>query len=209
MSLGELVKYTLPNGDEFSVSTYNYYLSNFVLIDDKGNRFAEPESYHLAMADNPMSLQFTIKDVPIAQYKSIEFLIGVDSVRNLAVPKQELLDPKYGMIWSWSTGYIMAKMEGHSAQSSAPNQMLSYHIAGFKGQYNVLQKVKLTLANTANVTANKVPVLSLRSDLSTWFQAPDFAGFSTLPSVGTEGVKAFKIAKNYSTMMSIVSVQNP
>ena len=36
------------------------------------------------MAETPESLNFTIKDVPYGKYKSVEFLIGVDSVRNFS-----------------------------------------------------------------------------------------------------------------------------
>jgi hypothetical protein len=206
--LGDSVTYTLENGDDFSVSTYNYYLSNFVFIDEKGNRFKETESYHLAMANMPESLSFTIKDVPFGNYKSVEFLIGVDSVRNFSGAQIGALDPKYGMIWTWSTGYIMAKMEGNSPQSSNPNKSLSYHIAGFKGLYNVLQTVKLNLDKNALVAAGKTPVIKMKSDLAFWFQAPNFTSFSLIPEIGIEGIRAYNISQNYAAMMSISSVDN-
>lgn len=208
LALGELVSYTLSNGDVFTVKTYNYYLSNFVFTDENGNKFVEPESYHLALAETPESLNFTIKNVPLGKYKSVDFLIGVDSVRNFSGAQSGALDPKYGMIWSWSTGYIMAKMEGTSPQSSSPNKSITFHIAGFKGSNSVLQKVKLSLPTNAIVTDTKTPSILLKSDLATWFEAPNFSNFSIDPNIATEGIKAYKISLNYANMMSVAAVEN-
>jgi hypothetical protein len=209
LALGGLVYYTLANGDQFNVSTYNYYLSNFVFTDENGNKFTEPESYHLAMASDTNSLQFVIGDVPLANYTTIEFLLGVDSIHNFSGAQSGALDPKYGMIWSWNTGYIMAKMEGFSPQSSNPDHAISYHIAGYKGEFNVLQKVKINLPQKAKIAANKTSTISLQSNLATWFESFAFPGFSKLPSVGSEGKNAYDIATNYSGMMSITKVDNP
>lgn len=206
--LGNATQYTLPNGEEFSVNTFNYYLSNFVFTDENGNKFTETESYHLVLAGTPSSLDFTINDVPFGKYKSIEFLIGVDSVRNFSGAQTGALDPKYGMIWSWSTGYIMAKLEGSSPQSSGIGNLFSYHIAGFKGFYSVLQKVTLTLPNTAIVAENKNPKIEFNTDLLSWFQAPNFTSFKDMPNIGIEGIKAYGISMNYKNMLSIASVEN-
>ncbi|MDI9320025.1 MAG: hypothetical protein QM530_06050 [Phycisphaerales bacterium] len=209
LGLGELVSYTLSNGETFTVKTYNYYLSNFVFTDENGNKFIEPESYHLAMASDTNSLQFVIAGLPTGQYSTLEFLIGVDSVRNFSGAQSGALDPKYGMIWSWSTGYIMAKMEGYSPQSPNPDKSISYHIAGYKGAYNTLQKVKINLSQKVTIVANKASTISMQSNLATWFESFTFLGFSKLPSIGSEGLNAYNIALNYSSMMSVTKVENP
>jgi hypothetical protein len=201
--------YALSNGDSFSVSTYNYYLSNFVFTDEHGNQFAEQESYHLVRASDTSSLHFTINNVPFEQYASVEFLIGVDSVRNFSGAQSGALDPGYGMIWSWNTGYIMAKMEGHSPQVPTPDHLLSFHIAGYKGQYNVLQKVKINLNTKAIVSSSKTPIINMQSDLATWFTSFTFPGFAKLYSVGSEGINAYSIAQSYSNMMKVTTVENP
>lgn len=210
LGLGGLVSYTLANGEVFTISSYEYYLSNFVFIDEQGNRFSEEESYHLINAKTDESLSFVIKNVPFGKYKSIEFLIGVDSVRNFSGAQVGALDPKYGMFWSWNSGYIMARLEGNSPQSSAPNNNIAYHIGGFKSPYNVVQKVKLTFTQNATVTSTVTPKINLQSDAATWFQNLGFKpfSFSTMPTVTTEGENAVLISQNYSTMFSIISVLN-
>lgn len=202
--LGDSVTYSVFGKGEYSVSVYNYYLSNFIFTDNEGNRYTEPESYHLAVTSKPESLSFDLKNVPFGAYTSVEFLIGVDSVRNFSGVQEGALDPIHGMIWSWSTGYIMAKMEG---KIKATGNLISYHIAGYKGEYNTLQKVKLNLPENAVVSAGKTPVITLQSDLHDWFNDFTFPGFEKLPSIGVEGPNAHQMAQNYSTMMSVVKVE--
>jgi hypothetical protein len=208
LALGELVSYSLANGDQFTISTYNYYLSNFVFTDKNGNRFVEPESYHLVKANMPESLEFSVSNVPSAEYVSVEFLIGVDSARNFSGAQVGWLDPQYEMFWTWKTGYIMAKLEGRSPQSANTNNSISYHIAGVKGANNVLQKVQISLPSSATVAKEKSPTLFMQSNAETWFTSTNFPGFSMLASIGVEGNDAVNMAKNYSKMMSVVSVEN-
>jgi hypothetical protein len=210
LGLGGLVSYTLPNGESFSVSTFDYYISNFIFTDINGNKFIVPESYQLIMANSPESLSFSIKDVPFGDYKSVDFLIGVDSVRNYSGVQTGALDPKNGMFWSWSSGYIMARIEGTSPQSSAPNGSIAYHIGGFQGPYSVIQKVKLSFIQNALVKATISPTVKLNADLAKWFQSLGFEAFSfsKTPNVTSEGQTAFQISQNYSTMFSVDSVIN-
>ena len=210
LELGGLTSYTLTNGEVLTISTYDYYLSNFVFTDDQGNRFLEEESYHLISAKTSESLSFVIKNVPFATYKSIEFTIGVDSLRNFSGAQTGALDPKYGMFWTWNTGYIMARLEGNSPQSTAANNNIAYHIGGFKSPYNVLQKVKLDLLSSAMVTDSVSPVIHVHSDAAAWFTDLGFNpfSFSKTPNVTTEGENAVLISTNYSKMFTVDSVRH-
>jgi hypothetical protein len=200
--------FDLPGGERLTVSVFNYYLTNIVLVDDKGNRFAEPESYHLAVAADPASLSFSMANVPAGKYVMMEALIGVDSVRNFSGAQSGALDPVHGMIWSWSTGYIMAKIEGYSPNSKAPGGTVSYHIAGFKAPNSAIRRISLPLPQPATVSTSAIPVLHLECNLMTWFQAPGFKGLATVSSIGSEGPAAAAIADNYSTMLRITKVDN-
>lgn len=210
LTLGKSSDYTLSNGESFTVSSYNYYLTNFVFTDENGNTFVEPESYHLVMANDPASLGFTVQNVPFSKFKFIEFLIGVDSLRNFSGIQSGDLDPKYGMFWSWSSGYVMARLEGSSPQSASPAGDISFHIGGYKGVYNVIQKVRIPLPQMAEVTKDISPVITLQSDASKWFRSSGFEpfSFSKTFSVVTDGQEAFQISQNYSSMFSLLSVEN-
>lgn len=209
--------YTLPNGDQMKLKVYNYYVSNIVLVAADGTRYYEPESYHLIMqrpALVPGGQEYTqdnfeLSNIPAKKYVAIEFLIGVDSTRNVSGAQSGSLDPKYGMFWTWSSGYIMAKLEGESPQSTLPDGSIAYHIGGFKGEYNVLRSVRLDLPLAIELTQSSPhSLLTLKSDAAQWFDAKRFDGFSVHSFVSAEGKQAMNIASNYSEMFSVLSVEN-
>ena len=201
-------QYTNANGDTFNVSLYNYYISNIRLTASDNSVYTETESYHLVKASNIASLQFTLANVPVKNYTSITFMIGVDSTRNVSGAQTGALDPANGMFWSWNSGYIMSKLEGTSPQSPATNQIVMYHVGGFSGANNALKTVTLNFPGTANVSASVTPLVTIRSDAAEWFKTPVNVDISTLHTVHMAGASAKKIADNYADMFSVTSVQN-
>ncbi len=197
----------INNTDTFKVSVFNYYISNIKLTADDNSVYSESESYHLVKAQNVSSLAFELTNIPIKNYKSIAFVIGVDSLRNVSGAQTGALDPINGHFWTWSSGYIMAKLEGTSPQSPDPDKKIIFHLGGFKGPYNVLKNVNLTFPNNAVVAENKTPEVTLKADLKEWF-SPFSINFATLNSVQTVGATSKSIADNYAKMFSVVSVVN-
>lgn len=126
----------LPTGEHLSVDRLRYYLSNFRLHGVDGHwsaaahRDADARGYFLVDESQPASKLFDIGGFAKGEYDGIEFLIGVDSARNSAGVQSGALDPAQGMFWTWNTGYIFFKLEGHSPESSASNQIVEYHIGG-------------------------------------------------------------------------------
>ena len=160
-------------GDTFQITTYKYYISNITVMAANGAVYTEPASYHLIDQSKPDSWKFTLKGLPAADYSSVKFLIGVDSAHNTNGVDTGALDPANGMIWDWSTGYIMAKMEGNTNEYLGPNagSKFFYHIAGYSGRNCVLQWVSLPFPATATVSPNAshVPGIHLTSEASKWF----------------------------------------
>lgn len=200
--------YTNANNDTFSVNVFKYYISNVELSTLSGDTYKEVESYYLIDQANPNSLHLMIKKVPRANYSSIKFLIGVDSARNTSGAQTGALDPIHDMFWTWSSGYIMAKMEGYSPQSGDVNKKIVYHIGGFNGTYSGIKAVNLSFPNTANVTPTHTPVLTLKSDLAKWFSGSTVIPFDTKYSITWVSKDSKDIADNYSNMFSVISVTN-
>ncbi|MCA0428981.1 MAG: hypothetical protein LCH32_00600 [Bacteroidetes bacterium] len=197
----------INNSDTFKVSMFNYYISNIKLTATDNSVYNETESYHLVKANVANSLSFDLNEVPIKDYKSISFVIGVDSLRNVSGSQTGALDPANGHFWTWSSGYIMAKLEGTSPQSSDPAKKVIFHIGGFKGIYNALKTVTLNFPTSAVVTETKIPQVNFKTDLKEWF-SPNAINFSTIYSVQTLGATSKSIADNYANMFSVTSVVN-
>ncbi len=200
--------YVSAANDTFNVSIFKYYLSNVQLVSATGFTYTEVESYFLIDQSNPNSLHLMVKKVPAGSYTSINFLIGVDAPRNTAGAQTGALDPMNDMFWGWNTGYIMAKMEGHSPQSTELTHKLVYHIGGYEGKDNALRTVNLSFPNSANCTQHHTPILSLKADLGAWFVSPNFSNFNTSNVITGITEESSAIADNYANMFTVTSVVN-
>lgn len=203
-------KYVNQNGDTFTVSKYKYYISNIILTNTDGKKYYEPESYHLIDQSNAGSLVFVMHGVPTGHYNSMSFIIGVDSLRNCSGAQTGDLDPVKGMFWDWTSGYIMAWLEGTSPKSTATNNGIVYQTVGFTGQYNVIKTISPSFGNmTAEVENNDhFPEIHISSDVAEWLKTPSVINFATLPVVGAPGAASREIADNYADMFKIAKVIN-
>lgn len=198
-------QYTNAANDTFMVSKFDYYISNIKLIKTDQSSFSETESYHLLKASAGSSLEFTIENVPAGTYSGIEFMIGVDSARNVSGAQTGALDPANGMFWSWNTGYIMAKFEG----TTTNNVSVQFHIGGFTGSNNVLKKVNPSFGNqTVTVASSTTPAIIVEADVLEWFTTPTTINLDSLHDVTMPNNNAKMIADNYADMFTIVSISN-
>lgn len=207
--LDQTLRYQNANGDSYSVEMFKYYISNVAFMDNMGNTWFEPNSYHLVDAADTNSLKIYIDSMPAATYTSVSFMIGVDSTRNVSGTQTGALDPSNGMFWTWSSGYIMAKVEGRSPSSTASFDLFVFHIGGYAGSY-AGQRIANPSFNSAiaTVTTTSVPKIHMKSDVNEWFQSPNVIDFATLSNVSVPGANSVIISDNYANMFSITSIDN-
>jgi hypothetical protein len=200
--------YTNANGDAFNVTLFNYYISNVKLKRADGTFFTEPNSYHLVKETDAASTTFKLSEVPEGEYTEVQFMLGVDSARNVSGAQTGALDLSNGMFWTWNSGYIMAKVEGSSPQSTQTTNDLVFHVGGFSGTNNVIKTISLPLSTRAKVSADIDPVITLKADVLAWFSSPNVIDFSVMNLVHMPGADAKKMADNYANMFSVKSVTN-
>lgn len=201
--------YISPAGEQFTVSVFNYYLSNFKLQRADGSEYVVPESYFLIRerptGPNPGNgKHFVLDGIPAGNYTGISFLIGVDEDRNTAGAQTGALSPDNYMFWTWSQGYIFLQMEGASPQSGdTGTHLLAYHIGDFRRPNNLrVVAPALPGGGTIQVQKGRIPVLNLRADLLRLFAGPTPA--STSPVLfgpfwaASGGNQITPIVNNYS-----------
>lgn len=198
-------QYQTGTGDKFTVSKFNYYISNVKFKKSDGTYFSEPESYHLVYADANGGRHFHIEDVPAGGYTAITFLIGVDSARNTAGAQTGALDPAKAMFWDWNQGYIMAKLEGKSPNSGASDSTLRYHIGGFSGANSALRTVTLTFPFTVTLKGGAESTIPIKADVMKWF-TPNTINMATTHTIMMPSATSKKIADNYANMFSLLPI---
>ncbi|KUG09782.1 MbnP family protein [Solirubrum puertoriconensis] len=198
LTLGQA--YTSTNGDAFTLSKLNYYISNIKLTKADGSEWAEPESYHLVKHDQTSTRTFTLQEVPTGDYTKITFTIGVDSTRNVSGAQTGALDPLNDMFWTWNSGYIFLKLEGTSPQ--AANGQLVFHIGGFKSPNNTIRSVSppLPQGTVLKVRAEKAPAVHYKADVLKLFTGPNVIRFAELSNT-MGGPSSVKVANNYAAGM--------
>jgi hypothetical protein len=121
-------------GETMSFTILNYYISNIKLKRADGTWWAQPESYYIVKVAEGTKAELTLNDVPVGDYTDIEYMIGVDSTRNVSGAQTGALSTTHNMFWGWTTGYIFIRAEGNSPQANL--DYFSYHIGGFQKSNN-------------------------------------------------------------------------
>lgn len=119
--------YTNPNGNPYNLSLLKYYVTNFTLVKEDGSE-KNFKTYKLIDGADASTGKFTLDSVANGNYAAVKFYLGVDSTRNHTGAQEGDLDPIQGMIWTWSTGYIFFKHEGHYKDASGTAKPLLLHL---------------------------------------------------------------------------------
>jgi hypothetical protein len=213
--------YVNAKGENFTVSTLNYYISNIRIKNVDGTEYIVPKdsSYFLIKEENTSQI-ITLNNVPAGDYNAISFIVGVDSLK-CASPIEErtgVLDPAgegAGMYWTWNSGYIFLKMEGTSTALPAGSDAYMYHIGGFGGYssttINNIKTVSLNApsGSVAGVRKNKdeAPHIHLFADVLKVFDGSTTVSIVENPMVMFSPYSV-NIANNYAKMFSINHIHN-
>ncbi len=198
--------YTTGTGDTISISLLKYYVSNIQLQKADGSWWSATPNYYLVDASSSASALLQIDSVPIAEYKAIRYMIGVDSMRNFSGAQTGALAPSNGMFWSWNSGYIFLKLEGSSPQAGNP---VEFHIGGFMGE-NAAQAVINHDFGTSRlrITATANPQTHVYAAVDKFFDGATPLSLSSLSAVHMPGANAKLISTNIATMFEFDHIHN-
>jgi hypothetical protein len=181
-------------GEPFTVYRFRYYVSNIVLYNGSQNQVIR-NTYFLIDEDDSLSKRITLNH-KLDKVTAIEFILGVDSIRNISGVQTGALDPAKGMFWTWNTGYIFAKLEGVSDSCHTPGHAFALEPGGFRNGENALRTVRLNIP----VESSTITIIA---DVLKWFQSVHTLKLANNPSCHRPGNLAMQLADNYATMFSV------
>lgn len=199
---------TTSTGETFTVSTFEYYLSNIKFTKSDGSSYAAPDTYFLVNQATPTSLSFTVPNVPVGEYTGVSFLVGVDAQKTgLTDPTTFTgdLNQANNMYWSWNSGHIFLKMEG-TLTSTNPTKALVCHIGGYTAPYNAIVTAAPSFGSSKlTVQANKAPSIALQANVVKLFNGPNPVTLSTFTGAHMPDAQSVQIAQNYAAGMFTVT----
>ncbi|MCL7989077.1 hypothetical protein M8998_14100 [Sphingobacterium sp. lm-10] len=226
--------YRNSKGEEFSIRTLMYFISNIKLYRADGSEYIVPadDSYFVVDAANRNS-RFTKVRVPEGDYTRLEFMIGVDRERNMMPMERRTgvlsFNPgegHAGMFWTWSQGYIFFKLEGNSPVVSddregdpTGNKQFKYHIGGFGYPFDdpeamdniTIVTVDLTRAagdHLAHVREGLRSNVHLLVDVMQIFNGPHTFSIADKSNVMFNKEDSGNIARNFASMFTHDHTEN-
>ena len=200
--------YNNLQGDSFTVLKFQYFISNITFIKNDGTSLTLANEYHL-LKHQINKTQFTLQQATKGSYTAVEFLIGVDSLRNISGAQSGDLDPGNDMFWDWTTGYIFYKLEGQYKNSATqPAREYAVHIGGFQGRYSCLRKVRVLFNSILEINKPGITQIIFNVDVDELFKTPYSIGFDDYYNAVT--LPMFQnLSYNYSDMFSVNEIISP
>lgn len=201
--------YTNASGEIFSVTKLKYYVSNFILTKTDGTVYTVPQdSCYFLIDESDEETHEPLLKVPEGEYKTLQFTVGVDSLRSTVdlSKRTGVLDPTGAgsdMYWDTNSGYIFFNIEGTSGAASDGNFM--YHIGGFGGYtsptFNNLKTITLDLTQRGmpQVKSGKGTNLHLMVDVLKLFKGAGTVSIAANPVVMFNDYSTV-IADNFTAM---------
>jgi hypothetical protein len=199
---------TTSAGETFTVSTFEYYLSNIKFTKSDGTTYAAPDTYFLVDQATAKTLNFTVPNVPAGDYTGVSFIVGVDAQKTgLTDPATftGFLNQAYNMYWTWNSGHIFMKMEG-TLTSANPTKPLTCHIGGYTGATNAIVTATPSFGNSKlTVRTDKAPTVALQANVAKLFDGPNPVTLSNFTGAHMPGAQSVQIAQNYAAGMFSVT----
>jgi len=206
--------YTNAASETFTVTKLKYYVSNFALTNVNGNVYTVPkdECYFL-IDESDESTHEPILNVPEGEYKSISFVVGVDSLKSTAIASErtgnlDILTTAADMFWDANQGYIFFKMEG--THGTTP---FEYNVGGYGGSIsptaNNLKTITLDLSarGTPKVKSGKETNIHLFVDILKVLNGTTNISFATTTGINAPSA-GIVTANNYSAMFKHDHTEN-
>ena len=159
--------YSNNSGNVYSVSKLHYYISAIKLVNSDNNTVFQTKGIYYVNARIAYNAIY-ISGIPKGNYKTISFLIGIDTVQNIsnALPMNfENIE----MVWpdEMGGGYHFLKLEGRYLNSSQSSRGYAMHTGT-----NMALTKHLPIVCNLNIVNQQESTLSLSMDVNSWFDSP-------------------------------------
>lgn len=158
------IQYKNAAGNNYSVTKLLFYISAFEFEKNTGEKVLLNNVF-LVDARDLQKVSFTLPNLPFGDYKSVKFLIGLDSLHNIDNGLPNTLD-NVNMAWPtmMGGGYHFMKLEGNFLADTT-----SYGYAMHLGKNK--NRVPIEIIQNFSISNNSNQI-KLKMNLNEWYQSP-------------------------------------
>ena len=200
--------YTNAVGEDYSIQTLKYLISDITLYADDGNTLLLDEVHFIDISD-ASTFRFTYQDVPNNSYTAISFDMGLDTIKNK--PDYYINENFHSIMWwpligqngmNMGGGYHYMKLEG-----DYNNMLQGYgtHTGGSMGNDYSFNKSFVISLNVDDNLGNVS--IDINMEINNWYQTPNQIEFSTYgDGIMGDMEKQMQLKQNGMTDVFSVSV---
>jgi len=190
------------SGRRYQVNIAKFYISQITFHGADGTDWQSYAKYSLISIGGE---EYLVDSVPVGNYKSVSFTIGLDPTTNKTSPDQYSsgpLSPQTPSMWFGDVdkGYIFMNIQGKAdttaAQNGALNTAFSYQV----GTDNLSRIVNMS-NHSFSLTAGEAEVLDIKVDYSVFLQSLNFKTQTTCTPF-TDAIMATMFANRETKMFS-------
>ena len=184
--------YKIGINDSVEINSLRFYISSVELLVGGVPVWNEKNSFHLIDAEVESTQLILLEGFQNIIYDEIKFNIGIDSMTNVNGVMADDLDPTRNMYWTWQSGYINIKLEGHSNLSAERKNEFKFHLGGYQFPFNSLQ--------TLVFKSDPKPIHTVKIDLQKMLLYNDGLVFGHIMSPGTA---AIEMSEKFASSLSV------
>ena len=190
------------SGRRYSLSVARFYISQITLHGMDGTDW---QSYNKFTLVTIGSEEYLVDSVPVGDYRSLSFTVGVDATTNQSDPSQygsgsPLAFQTPSMWFGVGQGYIFMNVQGKADTTAAQNGALNVPFSYQVGTSNLARVVNMPNLSFS-MTAYNSQILDIKVDYSVFLQSLNFKTQATCTPF-TDAVLATTFANREQKMFS-------
>jgi len=134
--------------DSLSIQTLKFYVSGIEFYEDNKSVWKEKPKYYLVNTSSHESMTIKLSLPKKTKFSQVKFMLGIDSLTHVSGVMSGDLDPTKDMYWTWQSGYIHFKLEGHSTLCKNSKKEFQFHLGGYKEPFSTYKQIEIESSST-------------------------------------------------------------
>jgi len=199
------IRYTNAAGNQYSVITLKYFVSDVTFLGAQGESTASEDARFINARD-PVKRAFIVDRVPVGEYTTLRLTFGLDENLNVSGALPSTTD-NLNMEWppTLGGGYHYMQLEGHYIRQDLSTGSFNVHTGKFGHAHYIT--MDLSLPAPMNI-ADDGWKIRLSMNVNEWFAHPDIYDFDDFgPSIMEDMDAQHLLRDNGADVFSVVEVE--